>query len=103
MDIHTAYVKHTAYSGYDNISCCFLGAFSHVEDALEAIKNDSKDKVNFLKGLEGIDGHPLYTDDNLCLTNEYEDWYIELLVGDDEKYEWFVVSSALDKPTYDEL
>ena len=32
-----------------------------------------------------------------------KDWYIELLVGDDEKYEWFVVSSALDKPTYDEL
>ena len=102
MKVLAVFMRHTAYEkAYDGVDTAFLGVYDNVTDATKRIKEVAEQKERYLK--EVYEDYNM--DGDIFFTNEtnYEKGYAELLVGDDEKYEYFFVPSDLNVPTYDEI
>lgn len=101
MKVYAVFMRYTAYErSYDSVDNALIGIYDSEDSANERMKKVADDKLAYLK--------EVYADYNMTsdifFTDEsFKDGYAELLVGDDEKYEYYIVTTELNEAMYDEL
>lgn len=99
-EVHSVFMRHTSYTDrYDGISNAFIGVYDNMADAIRRMREEAESKEKNLKEIFA----EYDMKDQIFFSNESEESYMELLVGDDEKYEYFVISTEINKPTHEEL
>lgn len=95
-------MRYTAYErSYDSVDNALIGIYDNEKSATDRLKVVSEEKLANLKEVYedyDMDGDIFFTDET-----SFEDGYAEILIGDDEKYEYYLIPTELNEATYEEL
>ena len=93
MKTYSVFKKNTIYESYDGIETALLGVFEDFNAASARMKSDYESELEAIK--------EVYGEDEYCV--EKYDKYIEVLLGDSGKREFFIVEAELNEPISEDL